>query len=322
MTRAFLFSLGWVLALGMGGPNPTLADDPDPPASEIRSSFTVQFGDQSIAYRVMGVFVIPGETTTLSVPRRFASGPFQIEAAAGTVVEVQSHTWRWTAPDAPGLVPLRVTHQATGEVLHLNAFVLTPFDHRKQSLNGYRIGSYRAKPPDRSEAYTRPKGFVELTAENADVRVSPHFTLGQFRCKQSGSDPQYLLLRTKMLRKLELILQAVNERGHDARSLHVMSGFRTPYYNRAIGNTTSFSRHLYGGASDVFVDTDGDGVMDDLNGDGRSTKADARELVRLVERLMRRPEHRDLRGGLSAYGSNSAHGPFVHVDVRGTRARW
>ena len=30
----------------------------------------------------------------------------------------------------------------------------------------------------------------------------------------------------------------------------------------------------------------------------------------------------DLVGGLSAYKANSAHGPFVHVDVRGRRARW
>ena len=27
-------------------------------------------------------------------------------------------------------------------------------------------------------------------------------------------------------------------------------------------------------------------------------------------------------GGLGAYGSTAAHGPFVHVDTRGHRARW
>lgn len=43
--------------------------------------------------------------------------------------------------------------------------------------------------------------------------------------------------------------------------------------------------------------------MDDLNGDGR------------LKKMMR-------AGGLGVYGSTSAHGPFVHVDVRGTRARW
>jgi hypothetical protein len=33
-------------------------------------------------------------------------------------------------------------------------------------------------------------------------------------------------------------------------------------------------------------------------------------------------EHPDLVGGLSAYRANSAHGPFVHIDARGVRARW
>jgi len=27
-------------------------------------------------------------------------------------------------------------------------------------------------------------------------------------------------------------------------------------------------------------------------------------------------------GGLGVYGSNAAHGPFIHVDVRGSKARW
>ena len=32
--------------------------------------------------------------------------------------------------------------------------------------------------------------------------------------------------------------------------------------------------------------------------------------------------HPHLAGGLSAYPANSAHGPFVHIDARGARARW
>ena len=58
-----------------------------------------------------------------------------------------------------------------------------------------------------------------------------------------------------------------------------MSGFRTPQYNVAGGNTggrAGLSRHMYGDAADVFIDNDGDGVMDDLNRDGRSSIEDAR----------------------------------------------
>ena len=47
-----------------------------------------------------------------------------------------------------------------------------------------------------------------------------------------------------------------------------MSGYRTPFYNRSIGNQTRFSRHVYGDAADIYADDDGDGKMDDLDGDG------------------------------------------------------
>lgn len=33
-------------------------------------------------------------------------------------------------------------------------------------------------------------------------------------------------------------------------------------------------------------------------------------------------EHPDLIGGVGIYHATSAHGTFVHIDVRGTRARW
>ena len=62
----------------------------------------------------------------------------------------------------------------------------------------------------------------------------------------------------------------------------VMSGFRTPQYNATGGDTTGrdeLSRHMFGDASDVFVDNDGDGRMDDLNGDGRIDYRDAQVIV-------------------------------------------
>jgi hypothetical protein len=77
---------------------------------------------------------------------------------------------------------------------------------------------------------------------------------------------------------------------------------------------------MYGDAADVFVDADGDGVMDDLDGDGKITVHDAQVLCAVAEGV--ETEHPDLVGGLSAYPGNSAHGPFVHVDARGVRARW
>jgi hypothetical protein len=33
-------------------------------------------------------------------------------------------------------------------------------------------------------------------------------------------------------------------------------------------------------------------------------------------------DHPELVGGIGIYKANRAHGPFVHVDTRGTPARW
>ena len=52
---------------------------------------------------------------------------------------------------------------------------------------------------------------------------------------------------------MELILQRLNAKGYRCDSFHVMSGYRTPYYNKAIGNV-KYSRHIYGGAADIFID--------------------------------------------------------------------
>ncbi|NBC16040.1 MAG: hypothetical protein GVY18_01850, partial [Bacteroidetes bacterium] len=89
-----------------------------------------------------------------------------------------------------------------------------------------------------------------------------------------------------------------------------------------IGNRTKYSRHLYGGAADIFVDVDADGAMDDLNDDGRVTRADAKVLAAIVEAQSDETWYQPFLGGLGIYGPAPHRGPFIHVDVRGHRARW
>jgi hypothetical protein len=161
---------------------------------------------------------------------------------------------------------------------------------------------------------------VEVTAANDDTLLTPHFRLKQFVCKQPGGFPKYVVLDERLLLKLESVLAAVNKAGHSCPTLHVMSGYRTPYYNAVIENV-KLSQHVWGRASDVFVDTDGDEMMDDLDHDGRVSKEDAKVLFDIVDALDRAPGAR-FPGGLGLYGGTRAHGPFVHVDVRGPLARW
>jgi hypothetical protein len=195
---------------------------------------------------------------------------------------------------------------------------------------GGRIGNYRIgywpgeKSTSFSSAYGNPSGFVEVTRENADTQLSEHFRLRDFLTHdQQAVWPKYLVLREELVDKLELVIAQLQVAGHPVRHVSVMSGFRTPQYNANGGETAgraSVSRHMYGDAADVFVDDDRDGRMDDLNGDGRVDHRDAQIVLDAVERVER--AHPDLVGGVGVYKATSSHGPFAHVDVRGTRARW
>ena len=128
------------------------------------------------------------------------------------------------------------------------------------------------------------------------------------------------MLSEALILKLERVVEALDRAGHDVDTLQVMSGYRTPFYNERIGNVRD-SQHTAGTAADVFVDEKRDGRMDDLNGDGIVTRDDAIWLFELVDRMDRLPDAL-FKGGLGDYGSTAAHGPFVHVDVRGRLARW
>jgi hypothetical protein len=194
-------------------------------------------------------------------------------------------------------------------------------------VNG-RIGQYLIGfwPGERgrvtSLAYQNPPGFIEVTAENQDTKISEHFRLRDFLTHdQVRTWPKYLVLRDELVDKLELVIQQLEKQGVVVRRMTVMSGFRTPQYNGPGGDGRSgLSRHMYGDAADVFVDNDGDGRMDDLNRDGRVDHRDARVILDAAEQVERR--HPELQGGVGVYRATDSHGPFAHVDVRGWRARW
>jgi hypothetical protein len=285
----------------------------DGPFIAHRAAFDVTFDEQPIPYAVFAVTTLPGETVVVSAP-----GAVTLRHAAGVAQAAAAGSWSWTAPAEPGIVPLALENG--DQVVRLNVLVLHPREGQQgDALNGYRIGRYLAKPLRGSPRYLPPEGFVAVRREDHDVLLSPHLALGQFRCKQPG-EPAYLHVTEALLLKLEAVLEAANEAGYDAPTLHVMSGFRTPAYNAGIGNETVYSRHLWGDAADIWVDADGDGEMDDWSGNGRVDLADARVLLAIAERV--EAQRGILAGGLGLYRANSAHGPFVHVDARGWAARW
>lgn len=206
---------------------------------------------------------------------------------------------------------------------------LVPLPTDTLELGGYRLGRY-PEPEERGAAYAVPTHLTEVTATQADHRLSEHFRIGQFLCKQEAGWPRYVLVQPRLLQVLEAIVAELARRGQPVRTLAIMSGYRTPAYNRALGNVP-YSRHIYGDAADIFVDEDGDGAMDDLDGNGRLELADALWLRDLIAQLLPAAEVAATTagragtlpaGGLAAYGATAAHGPFVHVDARGYSARW
>lgn len=193
------------------------------------------------------------------------------------------------------------------------------------SVGGYRVGYWpEEKGRLRSEAYENPVGFIEVTRENQFMRVSEHFHLHDFLTHdQANVWPKYVVLREPLLDKLELVIQDLERRGIRASGMHILSGFRTPHYNLELGDESGRardSRHQFGDAADVIIDSDGNGRMDDLNRDGRVNFADARVVLAAVERVER--AYPELIGGVGLYPSSGPAGPFAHIDVRGERARW
>jgi hypothetical protein len=202
---------------------------------------------------------------------------------------------------------------------------LIPFAAKAGGAMGdYRIGFWPSeRRRGRSEAYANPEGFIEVTPENQDILVSEHFRLRDFLTHdQKNVWPKYLVLREALVDKLELVIDDLGAHGVRVERMVVMSGFRTPQYNaKGVGRGRARdSRHQFGDAADVFVDNDGNGRMDDLNRDKRIDSRDARVIMQAIERVER--AHPELVGGAAPYRATKAHGPFAHVDVRGSRARW
>lgn len=263
--------------------------------------------------------VVPQATNTLSIDALRAEEvleapqSFDVRIVNGNVVAYSD------GGDAAGYARVRMG----GRELTLTLVNVVPYTAmRNGKLDGYRIGEYAAQPLKGLEQYERPKGFVRLADHNDDLWVSDHYRMRDFQCKLDGTT-KFLVLRTDALVKLEILQHELLMR-HNLKfdRFTIMSGYRTPYYNAKIGNETGYSRHLYGDAMDIYIDQNADGKMDDVNRDGRVDTGDARFLLRVAASIDESKEWGWLKGGAGVYHANSAHGPYIHVDVRGYVARW
>lgn len=294
------------------------------------SGFEIIYKDMPIPFELFSFFVLPGEVVPLSLPEwlldeESESHPFIFLQTNGRV-SYQAHETGWTitAPQNTGIYPIDFIDARYSTFKRIQLFVMVPADQVRDGwLNGFRIGRYPAQPYRGNPAYLPPEGFIEVTEANQHIRISPHFTLGQFASARQRTFPSYMVLQESLVLKLETILHLANKHGHSAPTFNIMSAFRTPWQNQSSGSGR-FSRHIYGDAADFFIDyRPSNGRMDDLNRDGVVDIRDARLLYNLIDELQRTTEFEHKRGGLGIYGNRRWRGrPYIHVDSRGENIRW
>jgi hypothetical protein len=334
-----LFAMGWswsiarARAAGDGGAI-------TPATANITSALTTGDG-HSVAY------LTDAALTALSRPARGESGKLRVRIQQpgtpitpiladtlppGTVATFSSgaaaeSTSTFVAPKKPGIWNLALkAGNAIRPLADFSVITLRPATEKQGSRLGlYYIGNWPAARKSRpGVSYDPPNGFIEVTPQNQDTKLSEHFKLRDFLPHdQQNVWPKYVVIDLKMSDKDELVLEDLRQHGINPAGVRVMSGFRTPQYNAGGGDPrgrAALSRHMYGDANDIFIDNDGNGSMDDLNHDGRVNIADAKVIQDAVNRVER--AHPSLIGGCGIYSGTSAHGPFTHIDTRGYPARW
>jgi uncharacterized protein YcbK (DUF882 family) len=219
-------------------------------------------------------------------------------------------------PTRPGFYRLALVRgQQTRTVEGLTLAVLVPFKEKEGTmLNGYRIGTYLAEKVAGKQ--DPPNGFLEINQRDVDLPISRHLRVGDFLSHDDQQTwPRYAAVDPRLLDKLELVIAEI-ARWHGSSTpislaLDVHSGFRAPAHNSRIARAARDSQHQYGDAADVVIDA---------NGDGQFTAMDSRMVGLAVEIV--ELKHPELVGGLGVYTSGHARTTYVHIDARGTRARW
>jgi hypothetical protein len=255
--------------------------------------------------------VMPGDTVLLSSPQ---ARTWSFTAGSPSTVAGQDASWE--CPRRHGVYYVSIASDSTVQ----DFTILVPVEScrwRTESLNSFQIGCY-GEPGSRSHI---PPFFVELTQAAMGARLSTHFTIGEFLGHVEGDYPQYMALDLALVDKLEALIDGVEGEYPENVDVNIMSGFRTPAYNAAIGNETDQSMHLYGKAADIWIESfPPNNLMDDVDRNKRVDVCDGEFLVDLTRRI--EVDGEVSVGGASAYRWTPQHGPFVHIDVRGRPACW
>ena len=122
--------------------------------------------------------------------------------------------------------------------------------------------------------------------------ITDHFRLDEFRCSDGTPVPErYYENVAQLCRELEVI------RAEYKRPVTILSGYRSPAYNKKVGGAKN-SFHMKGMAADIVV-----------------AGIPAPVLYTRIDRMM-------TSLGLLHNGGLGKYKNFVHVDIRAVPARW
>ena len=122
-------------------------------------------------------------------------------------------------------------------------------------------------------------------------QLSKNFKKSEFKCRDGTDVPDELMENLKeLVENLQVIRCTIG------KPIHVISGYRTPKYNRRIGGARR-SQHMKAKAADIIIH-------------GMKPIEVRSVIIKLIK------EGKIKKGGVGLYKS------FVHYDVRGFNARW
>ena len=123
------------------------------------------------------------------------------------------------------------------------------------------------------------------------MKLTENFSLHEFRCRDGSDVPEEYMNNVKELAENLQIL-----RDYIGKPIHVISGYRSPKYNRKIGGARR-SQHMLAKAGDLIVKGMTPG-----------------EVKEVISKLIK--EGKMKKGGVGLYTY------FTHYDVRGFNRRW
>ncbi|QDP51311.1 MAG: putative peptidase M15 [Prokaryotic dsDNA virus sp.] len=122
-------------------------------------------------------------------------------------------------------------------------------------------------------------------------KLSKNFKKSEFKCRDGTKVPERLMENLEeLVENLQIIRDFIGV------PMHIISGYRTPSYNKKIGGSTK-SQHMKAKAADIVVKTLSPAALRDI-------------INHLIE------EGKIKKGGVGLYRK------FVHYDVRGRNTRW